>query len=124
MLRIVTEWIEAREELRRIMARTHDDMAIHKEATVREVLHSVRVKGDEALLHYAAEFDHINMTSEELRVSGSELDAAYQQVKRDLLDAIRAASRQIETFHRSRVPKSWVHFGEDEVVLGKRYTPC
>ncbi len=33
------------------------------------------------------------------------------------------ACRQIESFHRQRVPKSWVHFAEDEVVLGKRYTP-
>jgi histidinol dehydrogenase len=123
MLRIITQWVEAKEELRRIMARTEDNMAIHKEATVREVLNSVRVRGDEALLHYTAEFDHINITTEDLKVSASELDAAYQQVNKDLLDAIRSAKRQIEAFHRLRVPKSWVHFGEDEVVLGQRYTP-
>jgi len=123
MLRIITQWVEAQDELRRIMARTHDNMAIHKEATVREVLHSVRARGDEALLHYTAEFDHINITTEDLKVSASELDAAYQQVNKDLLDAIRAAKKQIETFHRLRVPKSWVEFREDEVVLGKRYTP-
>ena len=29
----------------------------------------------------------------------------------------------MEAFHRQRVPKSWVQFGENEVVLGKRYTP-
>jgi histidinol dehydrogenase len=123
MLRIITQWVEAQAELRRICDRTHGDVIVHKEATVREVLHAVRVKGDKALLHYSAEFDQITLAPDELRVKGAELDAAYQQVSKDLLDSIRLACKQIEDFHRQRVPQSWVHFGEDEVVLGKRYTP-
>ncbi|NEQ38763.1 MAG: histidinol dehydrogenase [Okeania sp. SIO3I5] len=123
MLRIITQWVEAQAELKRITERTHDNMAIHKETTVREILRSVREQGDEALLHYTSEFDHITLTPEELKVSGSELDAAYQQVNKDLLSSIRLAAKQIEAFHRQRVPKSWVQFGDDEVVLGKRYTP-
>ena len=122
MLRIITTWPEAREELRRIKERDRDNLATHKEATVREVLHNVRVRGDEALLHYTAEFDGIGLALEDLKVSASELDAAYLQVNKDFLDAIRAAQKQIEAFHRMRVPSSWVHFGEDEIVLGKRYT--
>jgi histidinol dehydrogenase len=123
MLRIITQRSEARTELRRICDRTHDDQVVHKEATVREVLQAVKRQGDRALLHYTSEFDRTDLKPEELRVSGSELDAAYQQVSKELLDAIRLACRQIEAFHRQRVPKSWVHFAEDEVVLGKRYTP-
>jgi histidinol dehydrogenase len=123
MLRIITQLPEARAELQRICDRTHDDQVIHKEATVREVLQAVKRQGDRAVLHYTGEFDHLDLKPEDLRVSGSEMDAAYQQVSKDLLDAIRLACRQIEAFHRQRVPKSWVHFGENEVVLGKRYTP-
>jgi histidinol dehydrogenase len=87
------------------------------------VLQAVKRQGDRALLHYTSEFDHLDLKSENLRVSGSELDAAYQQVPKELLDAIQLACRQVEAFHRQQVPKSWVHFGENEVVLGKRYTP-
>lgn len=123
MLRIITQRAEAQAELRRICERTHDDQVVHKEATVREVLQAVKRFGDRSLLHYTAEFDGQSLKPEDLRVSGSELDAAYQQVPKELLDAIRLAKLQIETFHRQRVPKSWVQFGEDEVVLGKRYTP-
>lgn len=122
MLRIITQRAEAQTELRRICDRTHDDQVVHKEATVREVLQMVKRQGDRALLHYTAEFDQQTLAPEELRVSGSELDAAYQQVSQELLEAIRLARQQIEAFHRQRVPKSWVQFGEDEVVLGKRYT--
>ncbi len=123
MLRIITQWVEAQAELRRISDRTHDDAMIHKEATVREVLQTVRRQGDKALLHYTEEFDQKILTLDELRVSGSELDAAYQQVSKELLDAIRFARQQIEAFHRQRTPKSWVQFGEDDIVLGKRFTP-
>jgi histidinol dehydrogenase len=123
MLRIITELAEAQTELRRICDRTHDAQILHKEATVREVLQAVTRQGDKALLHYTEEFDRQNLSFDELRVSGSELDAAYQQVSKELLEAIKLARQNIEAFHRQRVPKSWVQFGDDEVVLGKRYTP-
>jgi histidinol dehydrogenase len=123
MLRIITQQVEVRAELQRICERTHDDQVVHKEATVREVLQAVKRQGDRAVLHYTAEFDSQTLNPEDLRVSGSELDAAYQQVSKELLDAIVLACQRIEAFHRQRLPKSWVQFGDDEVVLGKRYTP-
>jgi len=123
MLRIITQQAEAQTELRRIGERTHDDGVVHKEATVREVLQTVKRQGDRALLQYTIEFDQQTLTAEELRVSGSELDVAYQQISKELLDAIQLAHHQIEAFHRQRVPKSWVQFDNDGVVLGKRYTP-
>jgi histidinol dehydrogenase len=123
MLRTITQISEAKAELQRICDRIHDDRVVHKEATVREILQAVKRQGDRAVLHYTAEFDNLTLEASGLRVSGAELDAAYQQVSKDLLDAIQLAHRQIEAFHRQRKPKSWVQFGEDEVVLGKRYTP-
>lgn len=123
MLRIITQRAEALIELRRICERTYDEQVVHKEATVREVLQAVKRQGDRAVLHYTEEFDQILLKPEELRVSGSELEAAYHQVPAELLDAIRLACRRVEAFHRQRIPKSWVQFGEDEVALGKRYTP-
>ena len=123
MLRIITEQADVRSELQRIRDRTQDEQVIHKEATVSEVLQAVKRQGDTAVLHYTSEFDHQILKAEELKVTGSELDAAYQQVSKDLLQSIRLACKKIEAFHRQRVPKSWVQFEDDEVVLGKRYTP-
>jgi histidinol dehydrogenase len=123
MLRVINQHAEARQELQRISARTHDDSIVHKEATVSEIVQTVRRQGDKGLLHYTAEFDGQDFTAEQLRVSGAELDAAYQQVSKELIDAIELAAQNIEAFHRQRTPKSWVTFGDDGVVLGKRYTP-
>lgn len=124
MLRIITQWSDAQVELKRICGRIHnDDQITHKEATVRDILQSVKRLGNRAVLHYIEEFDQLTLTADELRVSGAEMEAAYHQVSKELQDAIRLASQQIEIFHRQRVPRSWVQFNDDDVVLGKRYTP-
>jgi histidinol dehydrogenase len=123
MLRIITQQTEARQELQRISSRTNDETIVHKEATVNEIVQTVRRQGDKALLHYTAEFDGQTLTTDRLRISGAELDAAYQQVSKELLKAIELAAANIEAFHRQRVPKSWVTFGDDDIVLGKRYNP-
>ncbi|WNC59544.1 histidinol dehydrogenase [Thermosynechococcus sp. QS41] len=122
MLRIITQLTDLRAELRRICDRTDSGEMSDQKATVEAILRRVAKEGDRALIEYTAQFDHIDLTPETLRVKGDELDAAYQQVSKELLDAIRLAKQQIEAFHRQRVPKSWVQFGEDGIVLGKRYT--
>jgi histidinol dehydrogenase len=48
MLRIVTQLAEAEAELRRISERTQADQNLHREATVREILQTVRRQGDRA----------------------------------------------------------------------------
>jgi histidinol dehydrogenase len=123
MLRIIDRQLEAEIELKRIGDRTFSGEIEPQEKTVREIVTTVKHKGDKALIDYTAKFDRQVLEIDNLRVSGSELDAAYQQISKDLLHAIQLACQKIEAFHRQRVPKSWVQFGEDEVVLGKRYTP-
>ncbi|MEB3226405.1 MAG: histidinol dehydrogenase [Synechococcus sp.] len=123
MLRILYQQTDAPSELQRIANRTSHDVALTQEAAVKEIVTAVKNSGDRALIDFTAKFDHQTLTAEQLRVSAAELDAAYQQIDRPLLEAIQTASRQIEAFHRQRVPKSWVQFGENDIVLGKRYTP-
>ncbi|MEA5418065.1 histidinol dehydrogenase [Spirulina sp. CCNP1310] len=123
MLRIITEATEARTELHRISSRTHGSETLPQEEAVRTIVQTVQQQGDQALLDYTAQFDGQTVTVEQLAISGSELDAAYQQVSKELLDAIILARQQIEAFHRQRLPKSWVQFQDDDTVLGKRYTP-
>ena len=122
MLRTLYKLSEAQAELQRICDRIHTDQVTEQEATVREILNAVRRSGDEALLHYTEKFDQQTLAAHQIRISGAEIDTAYQQVSGELLNAIRLACKNIERFHRQRLPKNWVTFEEDGVVLGKRYT--
>jgi histidinol dehydrogenase len=56
-------------------------------------------------------------------VSGADLDAAYQQVSQDLLTAIRQTCGHLEAFHRQRLPRAWVQFGQHEQAVARRYFP-
>ena len=123
MLRIITDKTEARQELKRISERTYNENIEHQSTAVKEIIATVRKKGDQALLEYTEKFDAQVISPEKLKVSGSEIDAAYQQISPDLLKAIQLAAKKIEAFHQQRVPKSWVQFAEENVVLGRRYTP-
>ncbi len=123
MLRIITDLAEITDELRRIGDRQNSDAIYDTEKLVQSILATVRSQGDQALIDYTNKFDRQPLTKATIKVSGAELDAAYQQISKDLLDAIRLAAQQIEAFHRQRTPKSWVQFGDDNVVLGKKYTP-
>ncbi|MCS6783344.1 MAG: histidinol dehydrogenase, partial [Gloeomargarita sp. SKYG98] len=108
MLRIVTQGGEARAELGRISQRLADTQVQAEQ--VRDILAQVRQRGDQALVDYTRQFDRVELTPAEFLVSGSELDAAYQQVSPELLAAIRLAHQRITDFHRQRVPQTWVHF--------------
>ncbi|MGD1952969.1 MAG: histidinol dehydrogenase [Leptolyngbyaceae cyanobacterium] len=123
MLRTLYKLSEAQTELQRICDRIHTAQVVEQEATVREILNAIRRSGDEALLHYTAKFDEQTLTSSTLRISGAEIDTAYQQVSGELLNAIRLACKNVKAFHKQRLPKNWVTFEENGVVLGKRYTP-
>lgn len=122
MLRIIQDWDQAKSELLRIADRSNADVAVQEQA-VREIVAAVRQHGDAALVDYTQRFDGQPLTVELLRVPGAELDAAYQQISPELLQAIRLAGQRIEAFHRQRLPQSWVKFDDRGVVLGKRYTP-
>ncbi|MGD1856212.1 MAG: histidinol dehydrogenase [Leptolyngbyaceae cyanobacterium] len=123
MLRTLYTFSEAQTELQRICDRIHTDQVIEQEATVREILNAVRLSGDEALLHYTEKFDQQTLSASTLQISGAEIDTAYQQVSGELLNAIRLACKNIESFHKQRLPKNWVTFEDNGTVLGKRYTP-
>lgn len=123
MLRTITQQAEAIAELQRICDRTQDDHLLHKDSTVREILSTVQRQGDVALLQYTAEFDQQTLSSSQLKINGAELDAAYQQISQDLLEAIRSCHRQITAFHHQQRPQNRVRFGDQQIVLGSRYTP-
>ncbi len=123
MVRIIHQLAEAQQELDRIRSRHQDDQSVHREATVREIVQTVRRQGDSALLQYTIEYDCPHLTLDRLRIDGTELDIAYQQVEPALLQAMQTAAAQISAFHRLHIPKSWVHFAPQGTTLGRQYRP-
>jgi len=74
--------------------------AVQVEERVAQIFADVRQRGDEALRHYAATFDGVQLT--DLRVSLAELEAAAAHVPTELQQAIRQARANVEKFHATQ----------------------
>ena len=67
------------------------------EAAVRQIIDEVRQRGDTALFDYTLKIDQIKLTS--LEVSQKQVEAAYQEVKTELVTALKLAADRIRIFH-------------------------
>ena len=67
------------------------------EEVVRRVIRDVREDGDNAVRFYNTKFD--GAQAEELRVSDTEIRAAYDQVDAAVVDALRFAAERIRRYH-------------------------
>ena len=75
-------------------------------ARVAEIIAEVRRNGDAALRRFTREIDRIEIDS--LEVGEDEFDEAERALSASQRDAIRAAARNIETFHRAQLPSDLV----------------
>jgi len=77
------------------------------ERVARRILDDVRRNGDRALLRYAKKFDGLDLREAGFEVSPEEIQAAYQQVPRGFIAALRVASRNIRAVARRQLPRPW-----------------
>ncbi len=93
-----------------------------KEAGVRSIIDDVHMNGDAAVLKYARQFDCPTMTKAQLRVKPKDVDAACRQVGKDFLETIERIAANICDYHERQLRQSWLHFDNDGVVLGQKFT--
>jgi len=74
--------------------------------SVSKIINSVKLNGDKALLDYALQFDGIDFSGENLRVSQKEIDAAEKRLTIDLKNALKYAINNIMQFHKTQKPAS------------------
>jgi histidinol dehydrogenase len=92
----------SKEKWPRLIQRPQFDTA-ELEASVTEILETVKNKGDEALKSYSLQFD--GFAPDNLLVSPNEILAATISIDKDLKKAILLAKNNIEKFHRSQTGK-------------------
>ncbi len=107
----------------RILARAQADIADVTEK-VRPILDDVRVRGDEALIEYAAKFDEADLSS--LKVTEEEIDTATKSIDPKLKSALDRCIGNVRKFHQAqmdRVEEPWMVEIEPGVFAGERVTP-
>ncbi len=105
--------------LRRLLDRTPDDHG-RIEPAVREIVESVRRRGDKALGEFARRFDNLEGPIE---LSPAEIHAGAAECPRAVRSAIRKAARHIRIVARAQVPPSWTRVVAPGVKVSQRVVP-
>ncbi len=92
--------------------------------TVREILRSVRRRGDAALVEYTNRFDGRDVThAHELSVGQDRLVQALEETPEALLTALHRAADRIRAYHSHQKAESWCFTEPDGTRLGQQVTP-
>ena len=86
------------------------------------ILSEVRKTGDGAVIKYARRFDRLPEDAA-LRITPEEMEAAWKQLDSTLKDALKTAERQIRSFARRQLPKSWSVSPVPGLVTGQLVRP-
>ncbi|KQT52353.1 histidinol dehydrogenase [Aureimonas sp. Leaf454] len=90
--------------------------------TVRQIIARVREEGDAALIELTHRFDGLALTPETLRVSESEIDAAFEATATQTLAALTLAHERIRSHHARQMPRDDRYTDSLGVELGSRWT--
>ncbi len=87
---------------------------------VADILHEVRLRGDEALVEYSRRFDRFaGSTIEELEVSKSQMQASLDSLEPSLAEALHTAADRIRRYHERQIQPSWQYEDGDGSVYGQ-----
>lgn len=112
------------EEIAKILFEEQLELAqqnLDVEEAVAEIIADVRARGDEALRHYSAKFDKIELDA--LQVSQDLIDQAFEKVDKDVLTALENAKANIESYHRQQLESGFEDQPSEGVLRGQLIRP-
>lgn len=92
------------------------------DSAAREILRGVETRGDDALIEYSKKFDRVDLKTETIRISQTEIDIAFKSVEKKTLEALEFAKNRIEAHHRKQVPQDQRYTDALGVELGYRWS--
>ena len=93
------------------------------EQGVQEILDRVKKENDQALFDYTLKFDKAKINAQNIRVTEDEIKEAYELADPKLVEIIRKALKNIETYHEKQRQFSWFDSQPNGTILGQKVTP-
>ncbi|MBR5420136.1 MAG: histidinol dehydrogenase [Lachnospiraceae bacterium] len=113
---------ETREEFKKILSRRAADQFPDIEEKVATIIERVRGRGDAALFDYSRQFDHFELTAENIRVSDAEIEEAEKVLDPEFRGVLERAAANIRDFHEKQKRLSWIDTKPDGSILGQKIT--
>ncbi len=113
----------SQDQIAALLSRTEDDLSPYM-AQVASIIEQVRDGGDAAIVTLAEKFDNADMTGKQLLATKAEIDAAFDLVDPDLVDALDYAADNIRRFHEQQKPeRDWSVEIRPGIDVGERVFP-
>jgi len=91
---------------------------------VGELLKEIKEEGNTALKRQIAKFDKWEPKEDsDLEVSTKEMKQAYENIDKELRDALKLAYDRIKEYHQKLMPKTWLEKDSTGTILGQKVTP-
>ena len=92
-------------------------------ATVEDILNSVRKQGDAAVVEYTNRFDVMNVTSmQDLEIPKDKLQAALEKIPAQQRQALEHAAKRVRDYHQHQKQDNWSYTEDDGTLLGQQVT--
>lgn len=106
---------------RLLATRAMDTSAVKQ--PVSDILENIKQHGDTALCEYTKRFDRLDITSQKLRITDQEIQAACKEISVELMNALDVAAKRIKSFHEKQLPPNLRYEDESGFELGYRWRP-
>ncbi|SES27552.1 histidinol dehydrogenase [Salisediminibacterium halotolerans] len=103
------------------LKRAIDQGTENQRKSVERILEGVKTGGDQAVRHYTAEFDGVDLSDP--AVTAEEIAAAYERTDQETIDVIREAIANVDAFHKRQIQQSWFASEENGTILGQKVIP-
>ncbi len=91
---------------------------------VKDIIQSVRHRGDEAVIEFTNRFDRTSVGSMvELEIPLSQAAAALDNIPQAQLAALKLSAQRIREYHQRQKQASWSYTEADGTMLGQQVTP-
>ena len=93
------------------------------EAAAKDIIASVRERGDAAVAEFAEKFDRVKLTPQEFVMPLEEAKKIADKLPAADKKAIRQALKQITDFAKLTIPRNWMKTIRPGVRAGEKFTP-
>lgn len=121
-MKIVTLTKETTENILEGLLKRSPNQYTEYENAVAEIVSDIKGNKDKALFAYTKKFDGCDITSENIKVTKEEIEAAYLSLDPDFIMILKKAYANIREYHEKQKQYSWFDSKPDGTILGQKIT--
>jgi histidinol dehydrogenase len=96
----------------------HAEPSASRQATVAEIISTVRKEGDDALIRYTKKFDGVDLTR-----GGLVLPTRTPKPAPNVIAAVDYAIKSVRSFSRLKKPRNWSRLNREGARVGEKFDP-